>query len=285
MVKNLLIMPGCYHHYLQTWQNILVDNIDSSQKILRSLYTDWGLAVAACVEGDIQRAIQIKPSNKTVTVVETFACKFVAYHEGCYQLQQYKWREAILPLNQAKSEIQASLNWQQEIDKLCTLQRQNISNFTEHLEFAQFWYDLLASQLARSYLAEYKAEQLREKLANETISSEKALRELQEIKKIDEYNPVVTDLIERVEVTQELKEIDRLLRNGQYETMVKRARLTHHERVRFIVANFFLEILIDGLKNGNLHDPKLIMQLGSWAYEICPNEPEFQAIYQSLRLR
>lgn len=152
------------------------------------------------------------------------------------------------------------------------------------MDFAQFWYDLLGSQLARSYLAEYKAEELREKLANEQISLEKALRELQEIKKIDEHNPIVKDLIENVEVAQELKEIHRLFGNNQYEAMVTRAKRTRHERVRFIVAEFFIEILVAGVSNGNLNNLEVVLQLGRWAYEICPNEPAFQEVYQSLRL-
>lgn len=124
--KDVFITPGCYNSYYHKWQDILVDKIDN-QNILRSLYTPWGLAVAACLEGDTQRAMQLKPSAKPAAVAETFAHKFVAYHEGCYQLQQQKWREAIIPLNQAKAEIQACVDWQEEINKLCGMQRQAIS--------------------------------------------------------------------------------------------------------------------------------------------------------------
>ncbi|MFQ4144145.1 peptidase M, neutral zinc metallopeptidase site [Chlorogloeopsis sp. ULAP02] len=287
-VKDVLLTPQCYNRYFKSWQNVLVDNINRSQNILRSLYSSWGLAVAACLEGDIQRAIQIKPSTKPTVNVEVFAQNFIAYHEGCYHLQQNEWRKAIIPLNQAKLEIKASIEWQQEIDRLCGLQRQVISelkeNFKEHLEFAQFWYNFLASPLARSYLAEYKAEELREKLANEEISSDEALQELQKIKKIDESNPVVISLIEKVEVNQELEEIDRLFRSRQFEAMVRRARYTPHQRVRFIVAEFFIDILLKGVNNGDLREPEVILQLGRWAYEICPDEPAFQEVYRSLRL-
>ncbi|MGI8502093.1 MAG: tetratricopeptide repeat protein [Hassallia sp.] len=283
-LKDVFVTPGCYNRYYQNWQNILVDNIDN-QNILRSLYTPWGLTVAACQEGDTQRAMQLKPTSKPTTVAETFAQKFIAYHEGCYHIQQQKWREAIIAFNHAKTEIKASLDWQQEVDRLCGLQRQVISEFQENLEFAQLWYDLLGSKMARSYLAEYKTEQLRNKLANEQISLEKALQELEGIKKIDEFNPIVKDLIENVEIAQELKEIQRLFRNSQFEAMVKRARGTRHERVRFIVTEFIIEILVTGVSNGNLNNPEMILQLGRWAYEISPNEPAFQEVYRSLRLR
>jgi tetratricopeptide (TPR) repeat protein len=281
-LKDVFVTPGCYNRYYHNWQDILVDKIDN-QNILRSLYTPWGLTVAACLEGDTQRAMQLKPSTKPA-VAEIYAHKFVAYHEGCYQLQQQKWREAIIALNQAKTEIKASVDWQQEVDRLCGLQRQVISDFREHLEFAQLWYDLLGSQMARSYLAEYKTEQLREQMKNETISVENALRVIQERKHIDEQNPVVIDMIERLVFVKEMQEFDRLLKQGQYEEVVGKARRSPHERVRFTVAEHFINILVSAVESGELKDYQTIQTLGRWAYEICPNEPAFQEVYRSLKL-
>lgn len=284
-VNDVFVTPGCYQRYISQWQDIVVDRIDSSQKILRSLYTSWGLSVAACVEGDSQRAIQLKPSTKTSNSGESFAQKFVAYHEGCYYLKHKQWRNAITPLNEAKSDIKLNKDWQAEIDRLCVLQRKAITELPEHLEFAQFWYDILYSQSARSYLAEYKTEELREKISQGKISIAKALNEIKKIKAIDEHNPIVIDLIERLEITQELEEIDRLLKQSRYEELVNKARRSQHERVRFTVAEYFLEILVRAVANGNLRDYQTIQQLGRWAYEICPHEPAFQEIYQSLNIR
>jgi len=283
-VKQAFVTPGCYQRHHLQWHDTCVDTIDSGQDILRSLYTSWGLAVAACLEGDTARAIQLKPSTKPTIEAESFAQKFVAYHEGCYQLQHQQWREAMTPLKQAQAEIKTSTVWLQEVDRLCGVQRQAISESTEHLEFAQFWSDLLESQPARSYLAEYKAEQLREKLVNEQISTEKALWELQEIKQIDEHNPIVLDLIDTVEFHQEIKEINRLFMSHQLEEMVRRARRSHHKRVQYAVAEFFINMLMDCVKTGKLNSPEEIQQLGRWAYEICPHQPAFQEVYRSLEL-
>lgn len=274
-VKGVFITPGCYQLHQENLKGITFP-----PKLWGTLYTSWGLAVAACVEGNTQRAIQLKPSGE----VELFARNFVAYHEGCYLLQQQKWREATNPLKQAKKEIKTTTAWQQEVDRLCGLQRQAISEFRENLEFAQFWYELLGSQPSKSYLAEYKAEHLREQLANEQISTEKALQELQQIKQIDERNPVVLDLIERVELSQELEVIQRLFSNRQYEEMVSRAKRSRHERVRYIVAEFIIDRLINAVDSGNLNNPEVMQQLGGWAYEICPNEPAFQEVYRQLKL-
>ena len=165
------------------------------------------------------------------------------------------------------------------------MQRQIISTFEEHLEFAQFWHDLLGSQPARSYLAEYKAEKLRVKLANQQISPDSALRELQEIKKIDERNSVVLDLIKKVEIHQELEEINKLVKSRRYEEMVELARRSRHEQVRYNVAEFIIDALINAVDNGDLRNPEIMQQLGRWAYKICPNEPAFQEVYRLLGLQ
>ncbi|AFZ23448.1 hypothetical protein Cylst_1143 [Cylindrospermum stagnale PCC 7417] len=283
-INDIFVTPGCYNNFLSQWRDISVESINASQKNLRSLYTPWGLAVAACLEGDIQRAIQLKPSINPTIGIEIFAQNFVAYYEGCYYLQQQKWRQAIIPLKQAKSEIEDHQDWQQEIDRLCGLQRQAVSEFLEHLELAEFWYDLVGSNFARSYLAEYQAEQLRQQVINNNISLAQALRQLQKIKKTDISNPVVIDLIENLELSQELEEIDQMLKNRQFEAVVIKARCSQRERVRYMVAEFFIDILVNGVKNGHLNNPEEIQQLGLWAYEICPHESAFQEIYRSLKL-
>ncbi|MTJ07205.1 peptidase M, neutral zinc metallopeptidase site [Anabaena sp. UHCC 0204] len=287
VINNLFITPGCYEYYRNYYelQNIKpVEKISFHQKILHSLYSCWGLAVAACLEADIQRAIILKPSKKAIIESEEFASKFVDYHEGYFYLQKQNWQQAIIPLKQAKSEIQNNQDWQQEIDRLCSLQRQAISEFNEHLEFAQFWYDLIATKSARSYLAEYKAEELQEKLFSQQISTEQALQHLQVIRRIDEDNPVVITLIEKVEINQELEEIDRLFKNNQLEEVKRKAQFSRHERIRYIVADIFIDILVNGIKNGKLNDPEIVHQLGSWAYELCPYESSFQEIYTGLGL-
>lgn len=75
-----------------------------------------------------------------------------------------------------------------------------------------------------------------------------------------------------------------MFQQRQYEKMLSKAKLSQRDRVRYIVAEFFLDTLIKGIREGRLHDPKLMLQLGSWAYEICPHKPTFQEIYRQLNL-
>ncbi|MBD2354916.1 peptidase M, neutral zinc metallopeptidase site [Tolypothrix sp. FACHB-123] len=278
-INNILITPGCYQHYSNRWRNKVVEWIDSHHQTLRSLYTPWGLAIAACLEADIQRAMQLKPTTKTTNNIEEFAQKFMAYHEGCYYLSQKNWTQAITPLTEAKSEITNNPDWQQEIDRLAGLQRQAISGITEHVEFAQFWYEILGSQPARSYLAEYKAEKIREQIHQQKISLSQALKDLQEIKKIDAQNPIVLDLMEMIEFQQEIQVIEKLLKNNQFEKAVKLAKHSQQQRIRHLVADICLDILLKGFQNGDLNIED-IANLGQWAYELCPDAENVQKIYK-----
>ena len=278
-VNNVFITPSCYQHYISYWRDTVVERIDSSQQIFRSLYTVWGLAVAACLEGDHQRAIQLKPSTKITNNIERFAQQFVAYHEGCHYLNQKQWHHAITPFKEAQSEIRINQDWQQEIDRLAGLQRQAISEIAEHLEFAQCWYEILESQAAKSYLAEYKAENIREQITQRQISLNQALQELEEIKKLDAQNPIVLDLIVMSEFQQELEAIEKLLKNHKLDEAVKLAKKSQQQRIRHIVADICLEVLIKGFHNGDL-DFKDIYDLGQWAYELCPEEEKVQKIYK-----
>ncbi|PSM48121.1 peptidase M, neutral zinc metallopeptidase site [Chroococcidiopsis sp. CCALA 051] len=285
-MNDIFVTPGCYERYSKQIASKWIGSINLSQDIRRSLYTPWGLAVAACMEGDIQRAIQLKPSIKSKIEAELFAQRFIAYHEGCYLLQQQKWKQAISPLKQAQAEIKATTEWQAEVDRLCGIQRQAIIDFNEHIDFSLFWYDLLGSSPAKSYLVEYRAEHIRTQLVNEEISLQKALQELRIAQQIDEQNPILIEIIERLELQQELEEIDRLFKNHRFEEMVSRAKRSRHERARYIVAEFFLEIAIKNVSKDNLNYEEItvIKQLGRWAYEICPNEPAFQEVYRLMRI-
>jgi hypothetical protein len=285
-MNDIFVTPGCYECYSKQIASKWIGSINLSQDIRRSLYTPWGLAVAACMEGDIQRAIQLKPSIKSKIEAELFAQRFIAYHEGCYLLQQQKWKQAISPLKQAQAEIKATTEWQAEVDRLCGIQRQAIIDFNEHIDFSLFWYDLLGSSPAKSYLVEYRAEHIRTQLVNEEISLQKALQELRIAQQIDEQNPILIEIIERLELQQELEEIDRLFKNHRFEEMVSRAKRSRHERARYIVAEFFLEIAIKNVSKDNLNYEEItvIKQLGRWAYEICPNEPAFQEVYRLMRI-
>lgn len=291
VIHDLFLTPGCYHYFQQQWQHIIsLPNIQSENHpdnyLLHSLYTPWGLTIAACVAGDIDRGIQLKPLQKPTTEIEIFADQFVAYHQGYYYLQKQNWQDAVKYLLEAKLQIENNITWQGELDQLCIYQRQAISQFNEHLQFAQFWYNLLGSISARNYLAEYQAESLREQLLQETISSDQALAGLEIIKKIDENNPVVISLIETIEINQELEEIEKLFTSNQLEAMKNKAKLSQYDRIHHIVAEIFMDMVINNMNNSNQENThtQTVYQLAKWSYELCPHEVKYQEIYQQLKI-
>ena len=84
---------------------------------------------------------------------------------------------------------------------------------------------------------------------------------------------------------QEIEQIERLLKRREFEEAVRKAKYSRNKQVSFKVAEFFIDILINAVESGDLTNPQTIQQLGRWAYEICPDEPAFQEVYRSLRLR
>ncbi len=273
--QQLLITPECYKRYYPQNSNL-------PETLLGTLYTAWGQTIAACVDGDILRALLIKPP-KAQLPAEQFALAFVGYHEGCYYLQQGNWQKAVAPLNRAKDLIRATPDWHPEIDRLCLVIRNKIDDFEEDLRFAQFWYDLLASQPARTYLAEYKARKIAEQLGNNKINESQAINQLRQLKQIDNNNPVVLDLLQRIGFMQEAKDIDYSLKQGNLEEAVSKAKRSSNQQVRRSVADICFEILISGIKAHELSHIQ-IRQLANWIVELCPHDPEFQEIYRLTRL-
>ena len=276
--QQLFVLPGCY----QRFRNYL-PRINFPAEVWGALYTDWGLAVAACLEGDTAHAIKIKPYKNLTSEADNFAYCFVSYHEGCHYLQNLEWRKAVQPLQQAKLEIKAKSDWRKEIDRLCEAQRQKLDEFDKHLQFSKFWYELLVSQQSKSYFAECKARKIGQQLAKEEISPQNALSKLREIQNIDPNNYVVLDLINRLQMAQEIERIYKLMEENRFEEAVRIAKRSSHERIHFMVAETCLEILLKGVESRSL-PVEAMLKLGNWAYELCPHEPAFRPLYRELKI-
>ena len=279
-VKGLFISPGCYQHYRNQ-----LSNITFPAELWGTLYTDWGKAVAACLEGDIPRAIQIKP-HLSQSPVEQFAQAMVSYYEGCYYLREERWREAISPLKQAQKEIRSDSDWTQEVERLCQSQARKLTNLDEHLDLAQFWFELLDSQPARSDLAESKASKVAEKLNKKEITYEQALFRLQEIKKLDANNSLVLDMINQIDMIVEEEQIRQCFGKNNFQEGIAIAQRSRHYSNRYRVAEYLIKLSIEeNDKNLKLYYGQNKYQMALWAYELCPHEPAFQTAYEFLGIR
>ena len=276
-INGLKITPSCYQRYQKYFPNKSLSNDWHG-----ALYTSFGKSVAACLNNDIKRTFAITPTGSDENPAAKYGQRYVAYHQGIYYLQNQRWRKATGILISARNLIQENSNWKDEIDHICEELRRNISH-QESLDFAQFWYNLLGSQLASSYYVEQKTNEIRNQLADEKMSLREGKAKLNELRSIDRNNVTLLELSKQITQIKEQREISRLLENRNLEEAVKKARSSQDERIRYMVAEICVEVLIEGVKKRNLYQED-IMQLGRWAYSLCPNEPSLQNLYRDLGL-
>ncbi|MBF2058374.1 MAG: peptidase M, neutral zinc metallopeptidase, zinc-binding site [Cyanobacterium sp. T60_A2020_053] len=279
---DILITPSLYQQESNHLKKIpLKDNI------LHSLYTDWGLAVSACLTGDTERGIQIKPARNPELSVEKYANNLLTYYEGCYHLQNDSWQKAMALLQQVKSLIKSNREWQENIEKLCKKQRQKIDKLEDELKFAESWYNLLDSSVSASYFAEQKAINIYNRLVNDDITLSDAISELNKLKKLAPNNVLVNDVYGKVKIQQELTTIQDLLKRNDYEGAVQKAKYSSHHEVKYRIAKFFIEIVLNAIQKPNslsYEDKVVLRDIANWAHQICPNEAEFIPLYRALDL-
>lgn len=285
MINNLLVSPaGAKYFSNNSLQNYLKSVIYNEQ-LCQALYTNWGLAIAACLQGDMERAIKIKPNNQPYLEIEKYAHSWLCYHEGCYLLKNNdSWEQAGEILKQARHLIVFNNEWIESLDNIFNKKRNQIKNLSEHLQFAKLWVDLLNSQNAKSYLAEMKAEEVREEIVTEKIALRQALRKFQEIKQIDANNSVVLDLIEKTESIIEKEDVFNMIKNNNFDGAVQTAKRSRYSEVRLMVTDLCIDILLNGIKNNSLYHDDVI-KLCNWAYQLSPDDPRVREIRYLLGVR
>jgi hypothetical protein len=193
VVGELTILPACYQRY---YPQI---SLGEAPQLWKTLYTNWGKAVAACLAGDPQRAEIIKTDLAVNSSLEEFAERFILYQQGCYHLQQENWHSAIYPLNEANITIDRDREWWDKTNELCIDRRRKIIDFDEHLNFAQFWYDLLNSSQSQDYLIEYRALKIQQEWANSTISDELSLIQIIDLQAAYPQHLVVREIRNQIQ--------------------------------------------------------------------------------------
>ncbi|TVQ42308.1 MAG: hypothetical protein EA365_15505 [Gloeocapsa sp. DLM2.Bin57] len=277
-INNLWITPQSYQEYQTYFPQTKIPN-----QIWGTLYTDWGLAIAACLEGDRSRGFQLQPSQKPTTEIEKYAAQYLDYQIGCYYLQQKQWQKAIKPLEENKNLITNSADYLAEVNQLCQLQRQELDekDLDTKLEFAQFWRTLLSTPEANSYFAQLRVSQIANSLNEETMTETEAIKQLKLLQTIDRDNPLVDNLLQIVLERQELLEIFNLMENGRFTAGIDKAKSSTNQGLRNQVAHFCLEISIDAANNNTLPREEVI-QLVKWAYELDPTDTECRELYYQI---
>jgi hypothetical protein len=187
-IGEIVILPACYQQY---YSQI---SLGEQPEIWKTLYTNWGKAVAACLDGDLQRAEIIKVNLEIDSNLEEFANHLILYKQGCYHLQQEDWRSAIYPLNDAKNTIDRQQEWRRNIDELCGDRRQQIYEFEEHLDFSRFWHDLVSSDRSENYLVEYQALKIQLDWSQSIVTDELSLSKIQDLRDAHPHHPVAQEI-------------------------------------------------------------------------------------------
>jgi hypothetical protein len=286
-INDMILLPGCYHRHNHHFPNVRVSQASNSTSteanILPALYTSWGLAVAAAFDGDVERAIYLKPSRNyqfnSYQKNEYFAQKFVAYSEGCHHLQKQQWRKSVDPLNAIKTELRSHPEWHRELDRLCQSQLQALANSEEQLTFGDFWYQLLGTEASRSYWVESRIQKIVEDLEGDRISYHQGLSRLRELQTVDSNNPRLVQVIAAIEYQIEAEELEKLLKNNQFERLFEKAKQSQNREIKTKTAQVFAEIFVAGFKEHKLGFED-IYNFARWTYELVPDDPNAREMYE-----
>jgi hypothetical protein len=277
-IGNIYLTPGCSRYF----PNVL-SQTRPHESLLGTLYTAWGTAIAACLDGDIERAIQIQPRQTATNSLEKLAVSTITYYRGKHALQSGKWREAQTHLKGLASIIQKNREWQKEIDELGTKIRRELDNNNDHINFAEFWHHITGNPVASAYLAEYKAEDIRERIVEEKISLSQAKRELQKLRTIDKNNPLVEDLIEKIEFQEELEDLVNVMENSSIETWVSKALRSNHKEIHRRTATVLMDILMNGIERRSL-DINEMKKILRWLRQLSPDDQNIRDMATQLKV-
>lgn len=239
---------------------------------LSLLYSPLGIAIAACLDGDVERGLQLKNQNSGyLNHKEHFdnAQAMLCYFAACHLLKKNQWQEAFQAIGQSTRLIQKNPEWLSEIDHLCESMIRGLDE-KEQIIFAKSWLETTASKAARNYYTECKTEEIRMQIANERIKPRQGLSKLRELNDIDKSNPVYRDLISRIEGSITVEEIDQLLKRGEFEGAFNCAMRSGNREIKEMLVEIFLNILKECDRKG-IQDPLGRMQIVEWIKRLVPD--------------
>ena len=238
------------------------------RQIWATLYTKWGQQVAACLEGDFKRAIQITVNSQPQNELERFAQSYIDYQFACNFLKEYQWKKSFDYIKKIKSYSKIESDWYIQLDLLCQNQRKEIEAYSEHLSFSKGWYELLGTREAKRYYVDYKVEELAQKLGKEQISLGEAARALKSFKEIDPQNGLVLDLLQKINFIQESDRVFSLLKQGNAQEAVTVALNSSNLELRYHLASILMEFF---QKNERTFSYSQRQDLLRWIRQLSPS--------------
>jgi hypothetical protein len=268
------------HQFEKSNENLTKSMIDlqNQHKLLPTifqsplLYTPLGIAIAACLDGDIERGLQLKHQNSGyLNHKEHFdnAQAMLSYFEACHLLKKNQWQNALKLAKQFKQSIQKNSEWLNEIDRLCESIVRGLDE-KDQITFAKSWLEVTSSKLAKNFYTECKTEEIRTQIAQDKITPQQGLSRLRELNDIDTSNPVYRDLVNRIEVVMANQEVHQFLKRGEIESAVNRAMRSGNREVKQTLAEVLFSILQEGDRTGRISYGER-MQVVGWITKLVPD--------------
>ncbi|GEA26502.1 photosystem I assembly protein Ycf3 [Microcystis aeruginosa NIES-4325] len=273
-INGLTILPGLYRTHPDR------NTVKLPDQFWATLYTRWGESVAACLQGDRVRGVALKPLTCQSTL-EQIANTFVSFYQGCHYLQQKQWQKAENPLKEAKTALKNHPEWIEEIDRLYLELQEEIEGFENLLRMNRNWYELVQTPNSKMYYVRDQALEIVGRLDEQKIDESKALSELEKLKQIDYNHATLNELIEEIIFRKDAREVRRLMDRNQFYEAIEKAKRSRSQKLRHITAQLCLTLL---LENSQKFPPELLIELVRFAYELCPEDPEFREVYQLFNL-
>jgi hypothetical protein len=239
---------------------------------LSLFYSPLGIAIAACLDGDVERGLQLKNYNLGYLNHKEHlnnAHAMLSYFESCHLLKKNQWQNALQLAKQFKQSIQKNSEWLSEIDRLCESIVRELDE-KDQITFAKLWLETTSSKASRNYYTECKTEEIRMQIGKERITPQQGLSKLRELTDIDTSNPVYRDLISRIEVVLVNQEVQQFLKRGEIESAVNRAMRSGSREVKQTLAEVLFSILQEADRTGRISYGER-MQVVGWITNLVPD--------------
>jgi hypothetical protein len=239
---------------------------------LSLLYSPLGIAIAACLDGDVERGLQLKNYNSGYLNHKEHlnnAHAMLSYFESCHLLKKNQWQNALQLAKQFKQSIQKNSEWLSEIDRLCESIVRELDE-KDQITFAKLWLETTSSKASRNYYTECKTEEIRMQIGKERITPQQGLSKLRELTDIDTSNPVYRDLINRIEVILVNEEVHQYLKRGETENAFNRAMRSGNREVKQTLAEVLFSVLQEADRTGRISQWER-MQVVGWITNLVPD--------------
>ena len=239
---------------------------------LSLFYSPLGIAIAACLDGDVERGLQLKNYNLGYLNHKEHlnnAHAMLSYFESCHLLKKNQWQNALQLAKQFKQSIQKNSEWLSEIDRLCESIVRELDE-KDQITFAKLWLETTSSKASRNYYTECKTEEIRMQIGKERITPQQGLSKLRELTDIDTSNPVYRDLINRIEVILVNEEVHQYLKRGETENAFNRAMRSGNREVKQTLAEVLFSVLQEADRTGRISQWER-MQVVGWITNLVPD--------------